>query len=53
MNGRWKGIEATVAGYHPGGAKNRPNGDVGITRVVGSTAPVYDVTEWTTGKISM
>ncbi len=31
--------------------QNRPNGDVGgITRVVGSTAPVYDVTEWTTGK---
>ncbi len=29
--------------------QNRPNGDVGITRVVGSTAPVY-VTEWTTGR---
>ncbi len=24
--------------------QNRPSGDIGITRVVGSTAPVYDVT---------
>ncbi len=34
--------------------QNRPNGDVGtVLRVVGTFAPVYDVTEWMTGKISM
>ncbi len=32
--------------------QNRPNGDVEYLGVVGSTAPVYDGDEWTTGKVN-
>ncbi len=49
-----EGIEATdVAGYHPGGAESTWRCWYHQRNLVGSTAPVYDVTEWTTGGLSI